>query len=412
MLEPVLQGINRAPEWVVTNNPQVKAAVLRGERGILVIPIWLGGGAQFVPGQGSMHGLITVIPTIPDTYQPWLVSPGHVQALKPKTVTGGTQITIPEFDLTSTVVFTGDLSPKGLLSFWQDKSRRLSPEAAQYSYDLATHEKNKIMTVCRQLERVAPPIAGAQDLLNYTDDRLAVAAAYMRNQDYPNAYVEAQRALRPLRVLMRLQWEQATAGQSTGTTSPYGLSYFTLPRNWELREALKHAVAGSNLLPWGGFEGQPDKSWTTRQTTLDDVKMQSRLSDEKAHEGKQFLELNVVPKPDPARPGSKPKAPEALERTLIAVDSPKVRVAPGTIVRISGWIRIPQAITATADGAMLYDSIGGEPLAARVTGATGWRKFELYRRVPSSGEVSVTLALTGIGTAHFDDIRIEPMLPH
>jgi hypothetical protein len=34
----------------------------------------------------------------------------------------------------------------------------------------------------------------------------------------------------------------------------------------------------------------------------------------------------------------------------------------------------------------------------------------LYRRAPSSGEVSVTLALTGIGTAQFDDVRIEPLL--
>ena len=104
-------------------------------------------------------------------------------------------------------------------------------------------------------------------------------------------------------------------------------------------------------------------------------------------------------------------SPEALERTFLAVDSPKVRVAPGTLVRISGWIRIPQAITATADGALMYDSVGGEPLAVRLTAPMGWKKFELYRRAPSSGEVSVTLALTGIGSAHFDDVRIEPMLP-
>src|SRR5439155_2541216 len=128
MLEPVLLGVNRAPYWVDTNIPQVKAAVLQGDRGILVIPIWLGGGAQFVPGQGAVSELITVIPMIPDTYQPWLVSPGNLRALKPKTVTGGTQITIPEFDLTATVVFTGDLSPRALLATWHDKSRRMSPE--------------------------------------------------------------------------------------------------------------------------------------------------------------------------------------------------------------------------------------------------------------------------------------------
>jgi hypothetical protein len=42
--------------------------------------------------------------------------------------------------------------------------------------------------------------------------------------------------------------------------------------------------------------------------------------------------------------------------------------------------------------------------------AKEWQRFELYRRVPASGEVRVTMALTGIGTVRFDDIRVEPMV--
>jgi hypothetical protein len=44
-----------------------------------------------------------------------------------------------------------------------------------------------------------------------------------------------------------------------------------------------------------------------------------------------------------------------------------------------------------------------------LTEATGWRRFTLYRQVPPSGNVHVTMALTGIGRAYFDDIRIEPL---
>ena len=44
---------------------------------------------------------------------------------------------------------------------------------------------------------------------------------------------------------------------------------------------------------------------------------------------------------------------------------------------ISGWVRIPRPIIATADGALLYDSVGGEPLAVRLTAPTkGWQKYE------------------------------------
>jgi hypothetical protein len=121
-------------------------------------------------------------------------------------------------------------------------------------------------------------------------------------------------------------------------------------------------------------------------------------------DGRFCLRLTVQPE-DAKRP------PAALERTFLAVSSPVVRLHPGALVRITGWIRIPEPIQASPDGVLFFDSIGGEPLALRLVGPTPWRKFTLYRRVPASGQVSVTMALTGLGTAYFDDIRVEPLLP-
>ena len=73
-------------------------------------------------------------------------------------------------------------------------------------------------------------------------------------------------------------------------------------------------------------------------------------------------------------------------------------------------MRVPAEIKASVDGAMFYDSAGDEPLSLRITGVTPWKKFTFYRRVPASGEISVTLALTGLGYALFDDVRIEPLV--
>ena len=78
-------------------------------------------------------------------------------------------------------------------------------------------------------------------------------------------------------------------------------------------------------------------------------------------------------------------------------------------MRISAWISTP-GISASVDGALFYDSAGGEPLAVRQTGSIPWRKFTLYRWVPPSGTIHVTLALTGLGTVYFDDVRIEPLV--
>jgi len=100
-----------------------------------------------------------------------------------------------------------------------------------------------------------------------------------------------------------------------------------------------------------------------------------------------------------------------LERTFLAVDSPPVRLPPGTLVRVSGWVKVPHEIGASADGVLFYDDAGGEPLGVRVSVQQHWKKFHLYRKVPASGQISVTLALTGIGVAYFDDVRIEPLVP-
>jgi hypothetical protein len=91
--------------------------------------------------------------------------------------------------------------------------------------------------------------------------------------------------------------------------------------------------------------------------------------------------------------------------------SPEVKLPPGTLVQVSAWVNIPAPITASPDGALIYDSAGGEPLAIRLTNPTPWKKLTVYRRVPASGSISVTLALTGVGTAYFDDVRVEPMVP-
>ena len=99
--------------------------------------------------------------------------------------------------------------------------------------------------------------------------------------------------------------------------------------------------------------------------------------------------------------------PQALERTFLACQSPGQVAArlTGANLRLGAH---SEALKASPDGACLYDSAGGEPLAVRLVGPLNWKKFTLYRRVPESGVVNVTLALTGIGKVYFDDVRIEP----
>jgi len=447
MLEPVLLSVVEPPTWIGTSIPEVQAAVLRTEKGVLVLPMWLGKGAQFVPGQSAAVKLTMTVPQMPGGTQAWEITPGDVLSLPIERVIGGTKVTVPEFGLTTAIVFTSDNSPTGLLVRFQDHARRTRKLAAQWSHDLAEVEIEKVLKVEAELERGGHTLPDGKALQDDARARLATAVEHWNNGDFRQAYWESQRALRPLRILMRAQWEKATRGLDSPVASPFAVSFYTLPRHWDLMEQVRHATIEANVLPDGGFEADPriePSGWLPQQVTTDEVELQAarvtKLEVPKTppatptpspgdptkppvaanpaitpltmppkaapltpQEGKRCLELQIKPK-NPLQP------PSALERTFLAVNSPAVHLPPGSLVRISAWVRIIQPIKASVDGALFYDSAGGEPLAVRLTGDTkGWKKYTLYRQVPATGTISVTLALTGIGTAWFDDVRIEPL---
>jgi hypothetical protein len=406
LLEPLLVSA-KEPLWRNTSIPEVKAAIFHTDRGVLVLPIWLGQGAQFVPGQSTTAKLTIVVPETPLGTQPWQITPVEVRSLEQERVVGGTKVTIPEFSLTTAILFTADNSPTGVLVYFQDRVRHQREMAAQWARDLAQVELEKVSRINEQLETVGHPLPDGPELIRSARSYYQRCLQYWENHDYRRTYQEAERVLRPLRILMRGHWTMAIQNLSTPVASPYAVSFYTLPTHWRFMDQVHQTTFGSNVLPGGDFELGPERvphAWSPQEATIDKVVMESRRVDEQAKEGRRCLMLKITPQNTEA-------PPQALERTFLAINTPAVHLPPGTLVQISGWVKIPAPIRASPDGALLYDSAGGEPLGVRLTGATAWRKFTLYRRVPDSGLVSVTLALTGIGTVYFDDIRIEPEVP-
>src|SRR5262249_3091556 len=71
--------------------------------------------------------------------------------------------------------------------------------------------------------------------------RLGEAKTAWDAEDYGKAYQDAQRAVRPLRILMRAEWEAATKSlgpDAPPTASPYAVSFYTLPKHWRFRQQL------------------------------------------------------------------------------------------------------------------------------------------------------------------------------
>jgi hypothetical protein len=404
LLEPFLEE-GRDPTWIDTNRPEVKAAVIRTKTALLVLPVWIGGGAQFVPGQSAAAGLELTVPMAPPSWGAWEVSPGELRSLQAQRVLNGMHVTLHDFGLASAVVFTGDLG--GVVVRLQNQQRQTAPLAAQWACDQAAEEFAKTERIETELEQAGHTLPDGAELMRKAREALDRAAAARRDNAHETAYSEAQTALRTLRVLMRAQWESAVKPLAgTPTASPYAVSFYTLPKHWKFWDEVGDGKGpwAANVLPDGDFETPPERvpqGWLVQEApSLDDVTATARRVADGPEEGKQCLMLRLTPK-------DKESPPLALERTFLAIHSPAVRLPAGTPVRISAWVRVPAPITASVDGALVYDSAGGEPLAVRLTEPTKWKKITLYRRVPATGTVNVTLALTGLGTVYFDDVRVE-----
>ena len=456
MLEPLLLTLAEPPQWIDTDHPNIKGSVMRCAQGTLVLLMWIGDGAQHVPGQAASRAVSVLVPQAPEATQAWQVTPGSVRTLRCVREVGGLRVTIPHFDLTTAIVFTSDTH---LVSRWQQQVREAGPTVTKWVYDQVVASYQKVLAVHNQLEQLAPPVPDAALLLADSQRRLQRTREAYERREYELAYSEANAAARPLRILMRSHWDNAVRGLGHPTASPYAISFFTLPKHWQLFRDMQDTRPGRDLLTDGHFEppgttltvdphtlkgpdGQPAKlqpeyaatdpkgkpvpedlellqplsaRWTQQKITIDGVELHVGISRRHHFTGQHSLALRINP-PQPSADeiarGKRPQPPpRVLERTFLAAYSPPVQMQPGSIVRISGRLKIPEPIRGSADGALFFDSIGGEPLAVRLTEPTnGWRAFYMYRVVPANGLVSVAVALTGIGRVYVDDLLIEPML--
>lgn len=432
LLEPVLFGADdEKTMWVGTSHPAVKAAVIRGKKGIVVLPVWVGAGSQHCPDQGAVDALKITVPLVPDGSDPWLLTPANFENLRStggvRAVPGGAEITIPKFDLTAAVVFTSDLAPDGLVVRWQDNIRNGSAKrAAQLALEQAREIYEKVKGVHEELTAVAPQVRGAEDLFTQARQSIERSAKALANNQPDVAYRDSRTALRPLRIVMHEHWKNATASLSAPTASPYAIGFYTLPQHWELARKMQTARPGGNVLrngtfelsqnpPTGGAAVNSLPGWSARETHLDAVTPIASIVtvDEPIRAGaasgqqlgKHCLKLEVSPKKPANAKDYRP--PVALERVSLAVDTPAVELPARSWARISFWAKVP-GVSASADGALVFDSVGSEPLSVRLYGG-GWKQYHLYRQVGADGRIAVTFALTGLGEAYFDDVRIEAM---
>jgi hypothetical protein len=244
LLEGILMEAHDAPEWVETDNPNVRAAIFRIPRSVLVLPMWVGKGAQYVPGQSAAASVEVRVPAAPLTGDAWEISPGRVTAHKVERAARGTVVRLPNFSLCSAVLLTSD---GGTVVALQERQQALAADAAQYLTSQAKAELEKVERVQARIANLGHSVPDAEALLGKARRSLEKCERLRKDRQYGEEYAEAEVALRSLRMLMRVSWDRAIRDLPTPNASPYAVSYFTLPQHWQFLDELRGARVGANL---------------------------------------------------------------------------------------------------------------------------------------------------------------------
>lgn len=381
----------------------LEAAILHTDDGILVLPVWYAENAQFVPGQMVANDARIVVPGVGDAARAWEITTTDIILLDSPRVAGGKQITLKKFDLTTAVLFTDDES---IVERMREKMKSLRETSARVCLEMARAKYNRVIEVDRRLHERGKGQPDAADLLRTAKSLLDHSDADWQRQEFHKSRQKSADCMQILRILQHACWMEATSRIYSPVSSPHTLCYQTLPDHWDMVAShgrARHA-GGSNLLRSGDFEDidtMVAEGWKHEQVEIEGVRAAAELYP-KAKQGAYCLRLIATP-----ATGQDP--PTVIGDRPVTVTTPPVTIYKGQIVHISGWVKVAAPSLNNLEGALLYDSLGGSSAALRWRTKADWQKFDLVREAPETGELTITMALAGLGEICFDDLQIIPL---
>ena len=281
------QGSENRPRPESPPHGSIKAAAIstRDGKGRLLVITDLAGGAQWQPSQMALNDLVVRVPGAPESSQVLEITLGEARWLDRTGVPGGVQFTIPEFGVTTLVLVTTDLA---LGERVKRAVEAIRPQALDMAIKQARLQYDWVNDINFRLASYGRSVTQANDLMGLAARSIEGAEQARANEDYALAWDEARRAGRPLRILMRLHWDQAfeALARASGVpkedpdrprpenapkpprrlippvaSAPLN-SFSTLLQHYIWCDLIRHGQWREDLLPTGSFDDLDPTRWT------------------------------------------------------------------------------------------------------------------------------------------------------
>ncbi|QGJ72161.1 Hypothetical protein PBC10988_38770 [Planctomycetales bacterium 10988] len=397
-------------EWMgylTTSHPQVTAAQLTLRHADLVIAHDTSAHSQYVLGQASVNNLKLVVPGVSESREAYLLASSGVQRLRKERVPGGVQILLPEFDTEAMVLLTRDPS---VYQQTRLKIDRLQPEVAGLWSEIAKFKA----TEYRDAGKVnpQPPTNWRQAWQAWRTQQpeierfLSLQQTNLKEGQFGESIRNGKRAMRRMRIVSSLRWEETVQTLDSPACSPWALSDRYLNEHLSAMDEWTAAPWGQNLLPEGDCEQLSRltaSGWSPFYRSIPQVQSFAELASAEPRSTGSALRLVVQPEPD--------VTPPSIDSPPLWVATRHIMAAPGQILKISLWSRQQSWQAPSSEGLFLYDSVAGQSLGIRLAKTMEWEKTTLFRAVPHQGNFSLTFVVNGYGEFLIDDLEVTAITP-
>lgn len=333
------------------------------------------------------------------TESAYLIAPSGLVSLPNTRSIAGTQIQIENCPSIAAVVLTQD--PLVINQLTRSYERVGQQSILQLHTELTQHWLAIMQLINNQMGRMGRSSAPVSGALNEAVNAFRMAQNLIDGNSPQAALAFIHRTDERLALMRRELISDPLGKFQSKISSPFVVHCSLIPLHWELANRLANAEWNPNGLAGGDFENLPhmtSSGWQNQRLDNDMLTTTVELSETSVVDGRYGLKMSVV-RNGTGRP--------PVEATPLWVATPAIPVKRGQLIRIHGWVNVPNVIEGTFDGLTITDSLGGSEMAERVPITSGWQEFTLYRGASENGTLSVTFALHGIGEAMIDEVTIR-----
>lgn len=308
------------------------------------------------------------------------------------------------------VVITSDAK---VINYLQQRSN----EAARGLFDIQSQIANSLDRLANTslVAERTPPNDPAWRAISDAKSAVRASDQLASRGNLAAAAASAEQAAIALQEVVRASWLRGLASFPSPQSSPWLENAFGLPSHWQLSRILSNrSWQPLNITGWNDpqfrtadWNGMEQLGWSLDRRLLDEVDAQLQIGIS-GNDGQKTMALRAVSRQGVSIPGG-------FGGSSLRLTSPAMDVAPASLFRIDGMVRVIRASQSAQAGLLIYDNIGG-PAAGNLfrlpsTAADPWQRVTLFRMMPNFEGARIMFELRGEGEFEVRDLQIASIMP-